>query len=247
MSLASNPTLKFIYDACPVFLQNLGVSLVGWKKRRTRYSSEFDRYVDAFLRRQWNDREQWARYQNQALEQLLSYAQRTVPYYADLPEIKIDHSTLPRENIQALPQLSPEVLKDRPRELVSRSVDVSECVKLSTSGTTGTPKISYHDVRSHRMLKAAMERFYRRAGCRHGDRQLSFTGNKIVPGQQQDGPFGRYDRANNRLLMSSYHLGPNTVDQYLDEIEDFRPHFIDGYPSSIGYCAERALEQNRDI
>jgi phenylacetate-CoA ligase len=47
--------------------------------------------------------------------------------------------------------------------------------------------------------------------------------------------------------MSSYHLGEQTVDDYLDEIERFSPDFIDGYPSSISYCAQRALETNRDI
>jgi phenylacetate-CoA ligase len=47
--------------------------------------------------------------------------------------------------------------------------------------------------------------------------------------------------------MSSYHLGPATVDQYLDEIEEFAPHFIDGYPSSIVFCAKGALDAGRDI
>jgi len=61
---------------------------------------------------------------------------------------------------------------------------------------------------------------------------------------------GRTDgtiRANNRLLLSSYHLGDETVDAYLDEIEEFEPEFIDGYPSSIRYCAQRAIETDRDI
>ncbi len=76
---------------------------------------------------------------------------------------------------------------------------------------------------------------------------MSFTGNKIVPADQSGGPYGRYDRANNRLLLSSYHLGEETVDAYLDEIEEFEPDFIDGYPSSIRYCAQRAIETDRDV
>ncbi len=47
--------------------------------------------------------------------------------------------------------------------------------------------------------------------------------------------------------MSSYHLGEQTVDEYLDQIEEFDPDFIDGYPSSISYCAQRAAEAERDI
>nr|WP_076145067.1 AMP-binding protein [Natrinema saccharevitans] len=149
--------------------------------------------------------------------------------------------------MDGLPFLSGETIKSQPKSLVSNIVDLSDCISHSTSGTTGTPKTTYHTLESQRKYWAAMNRFYRRGGVRYGDRRLSFTGNKIVPTGETTGPYGRYDRANNRYLMSSYHLGENTVDDYLDEIEQFQPDYIDGYPSSISYCAQRALETNRDI
>ncbi|MDZ5810526.1 hypothetical protein U4E84_04065 [Halorubrum sp. AD140] len=42
-------------------------------------------------------------------------------------------------------------------------------------------------------------------------------------------------------------MGDETVDEYLDQIKEFEPEFIDGYPSSIRYCAQRAIETGRDI
>jgi phenylacetate-CoA ligase len=45
----------------------------------------------------------------------------------------------------------------------------------------------------------------------------------------------------NALMMSSYHLSPQTVDAYLDRLRSFQPDLIDSYPSSIEPLARRLL------
>ena len=177
----------------------------------------------------------------------MTHAKQTTEHYCDLDIEPVRSATTVQEALKNLPFLDSETLRQDPESLVSNVVDTDDCIALSTSGTTGTPKITYHDKPSHIKYWAVMNRFWSWGGCRYGDRRASFTGNKIVPANQFQGPYGRHDRANNRLLLSSYHLGDETVDAYLDEIEEFEPEFIDGYPSSIRYCAQRAIETDRDI
>ena len=247
MSVQNNRFFRKIYNTSPPKLQSLAVSLLGLNIRRTRYDQRFEKCSKAYRQQQWKSAGDWQEDQLNKLEDITTYAKRTTEHYSDIDLDPIRSASTPREALKHLPFLESETLRQAPETLVSSSVDTDDCIALSTSGTTGTPKTTYHDEPSHIKYWAVMNRFWGWGGCRYGDRRVSFTGNKVVPANQSGGPYGRYDRANNRLLLSSYHLGEETVDAYLDEIEEFEPDFIDGYPSSIRYCAQRAIETDRDI
>ena len=247
MSVQNNRFFRKIYNTSPPKLQSLAVSLLGLNIRRTRYDQRFEKCSKAYRQQQWKSAGDWQEDQLNKLEDITTYAKRTTEHYSDIDLDPIRSASTPRGALKHLPFLESETLRQAPETLVSSSVDTDDCIALSTSGTTGTPKTTYHDEPSHIKYWAVMNRFWGWGGCRYGDRRVSFTGNKVVPADQSGGPYGRYDRANNRLLLSSYHLGEETVDAYLDEIEEFEPDFIDGYPSSIRYCAQRAIETDRDI
>jgi phenylacetate-CoA ligase len=244
--LRENSAVRNLYDSLPAEVQSLGVSALGWNIRRTRYGDPFERAVRRYTSQQWRSAEQWESYQRRKLDRLLDMAARHTEHYSSLDDIDTTGGDV-HEMLADVPFLDKERLRTEPGTLVSENADDMETLTLKTSGTTGTPTATHHSRRSHCLYWAAMERFWRWGGCRYGDRRVSFTGNRIVPADDTEGPFGRLDRANNRLLMSSYHLGENTVDDYLDRIAEFDPDFIDGYPSSIGYCAQRAAETERDI
>lgn len=248
MGLQNNPVLKRIYAASPVFFQSGLVSMLGAKIRHQRYNAHFRELSKQYTRRQWKDKSFWIEHQHEKLSEIVSIARETTEHYQELPrDFELDTNRPPEEQMGDLPFLTSETIKNQPKSLISDAVNISHCISHSTSGTTGTPKTTYHTPESQREYWAAMDRFYRQGGMRYSDRRLSFTGNRIVPTSDTSGPYGRYDRANNRYLMSSYHLGEETVDDYLNEIEQFEPDYIDGYPSSISYCAQRAIEANRDI
>jgi len=212
-----------------------------------RYDRRFESCSKKYRQHQWKDAENWRQDQLTKLQDITIHAKQTTEHYDDLHLEPIRSATSPREALKHLPILESETLRQDPDTLVSSDMETDDCVALSTSGTTGTPKTTYHDEPSHIKYWAVMNRFWSWGGCRYGDRRASFTGNKIVPADQSEAPYGRHDLANNRLLLSSYHLGEETVDAYLDQIEEFEPEFIDGYPSSIRYCAQRAIETGRDI
>lgn len=247
MGLKSNETLKSVYNILPAPLQTAVITAVGANIRRKRHTGTFKKYRDQYLNQQWEDRDYWNRYQIRALNNILELARQQTDYYSNLTSVEFDPDVPVHRQMVGLPFLSEETIRDAPMSLVTDESRVDDAITLSTSGTTGTPKQTHHTVKSQSMYWAAMDRFWRQGGCSYGDRRASFTGNKIVPTHRDRDPYGRVDYANNRLMLSSYHLGENTVDKYLDLLEEFDPKFIDGYPSAIRFCARHALQADRDV
>lgn len=239
--------LNAVYDRLPSSLQGWAVTTKGFLNRRTRYGSEFDKIFPDMLRQQWASEEFWKSLQYDRLRSIVRDARANVPYYASVIDTESLRAPTLDQLLAELPLLPKHTLRENPGEFRHSNMDKMRTVNFSTSGTTGAPLTITHSVEAFSTIWAAMVRFWRIAGIDRGDRRLSFTGNRIVTEGGGRGPFGRYDRVNNRLLMSSYHLGTKTVDRYLDEIERFRPAFIDGYPSAISFCARNAQTSGRSI
>jgi len=75
------------------------------------------------------------------------------------------------------------------------------------------------------------------AGLRRGDRRAWMRGDMIVPATQEKPPYWRVNRAENMLMLSSYHLSESAAPTYLDSLALFDPVVIQAYPSSIGFLA----------
>jgi phenylacetate-CoA ligase len=240
-----NPLLS-LYERMPHRLQSIAVSYQGWRVARSRYARAYREVLPVLLNQQWATSDHWERIQFLRLKNIVSEARNRVPYYENRLPDPNGVRTLD-ELLRAIPLLSKAEVRNDPQQFHNHAMRTMRTVAFRTSGTTGAPLEILQSVDAHSIAWAAMDRFWRWAGVRHGDRRLSFTGNRIITRENSTGPFGQYDWANNRMLMSVYHLGTATVDTYLDEIARFKPAFIDGYPSAISFCAKRAIETDRVI
>ncbi len=241
-----NRALKRIYENAPPGLQSLALSCIGLKIRLQRYGKLFRKHTRNLLTNQYNTAAQWERMQYEKLCAIIKYARKEVPYYSFLNDISFKGASV-HDVLDRIPILEKKTLRDKYSRLKAKGLKKMKVIELKTSGTTGMPLKTLHDINSHSLYWAAIHRMWIWAGCSYGDRRLSFTGNKIVPLDRKNTSYGRVDKSNNRMFMSSYHLGPETVDRYLEEIIWFKPVFIDGYPSSARYCAARALDRGMDL
>jgi phenylacetate-CoA ligase len=107
----------------------------------------------------------------------------------------------------------------------------------STSGTTGTPLTLYQDLPAINRENAFVWRQLTWAGLRRGDRRAWLRGDMIVPARQRKPPYWRLNRAENMLMLSSYHLSESAATAYVDSLARFDPVVIQAYPSSIGFLA----------
>ena len=107
----------------------------------------------------------------------------------------------------------------------------------------------YASIRPEHYLPAFEQAFVERqaawAGYRPGERRAWLRGDPVVPAHQSDGPLWRMNRAENMLMLSSYHLSPGNGAAYIEALERFDPVLLQAYPSSISYLARWLEEHDR--
>jgi phenylacetate-CoA ligase len=110
-----------------------------------------------------------------------------------------------------------------------------------TSGTTGTPLRLWQDLDAVNRENAFIWRQLEWAGLRRGGRRAWLRSDMIVPVEQREPPYWRLNRADNMLMLSSFHLSEAAAPEYLDALSRFDPVVIQAYPSSIGFLASWML------
>ena len=242
--------LKTLYDRMPASIQNLLLTAYSYRLDKERYGGGYAKYSELLTESQWFSRERLVEYQNKKLRELVSHAYSTVPYYRDLfDKIGLKPKDVKTtSDLQKIPVLRKEAFKDDPRRLISSDYNIRTLTKGHTSGTTGSPLDIWYDKATIYVAYAALDRHYDWAGCklaRNGDRIAVARGNMIVPADTKKPPFWRYNRYHNQLLLSSFHMSPQTLDSYFSELERFRPVVLDGYPSTLYILAKHLQNRGR--
>ncbi|HEX7120547.1 MAG TPA: aminotransferase class I/II-fold pyridoxal phosphate-dependent enzyme [Longimicrobiales bacterium] len=140
------------------------------------------------------------------------------------------------EDLAALPILT----KDRIRADADALVDPRFrrfSIEASTSGTTGEPLRMRLNEGFVAFDTGCIFRHWSWAGYRWRDRMVALR--SYVPASDRE-PLWRFDRPQNTLFFSAYHLSPATCEAYIERMLDFQPRFIKGYPSSVTVLAEYA-------
>ena len=143
MSVQSNPFMRKIYNLSPPPFQSAAVSILGLNIRYNRYNDRFHELTDDYRRHQWNDAEYWQQYQLEKLTEIAKYAKRTTDHYRSIDVKPIQSAETPKEALKHLPYLESDTIRNKPHSLISAEVNTDNCISLSTSGTTGTPKTTY--------------------------------------------------------------------------------------------------------
>jgi phenylacetate-CoA ligase len=165
-------------------------------------------------------------YQERRVGELLEFARRHVPYY----RARVDGAAL-----EDWPLLTKAEVRAAGKALLAEGS--GPLVSGSTSGTTGAPLRLWQDLAAINRENAFIWRQLEWAGLRRGQRRGWLRGDMVVPAAQRRPPFWRLNRAENMLMLSSYHLADSTAASTLEALEDFDPVLIQAYPSSIGFLA----------
>jgi phenylacetate-CoA ligase len=241
--------LEEIYYALPAALQNVAISLYGWRlrrQRRTTHTAEYRRMLDQTARL---DTPALARWVSQWAQRFVHEALENVPYYRRL---NLDANAWRTENINVAEMLRSLPVLDR-RDVRSngiefRRADIPDQFTLSTSGTTGSPMTIYCDRESRALHYAFFDRLWGSAGIRPGkDWRATFYGRTILSPSQQRAPYRRFDIAQRNVLFSSYHISRASVSAYAAELRRTRPLLVVGYPSSLARLSELALQAGCEI
>lgn len=235
--------IDFIYNGLPESLQNLGVTLYGYKQYRLRYGRQLPAPYENVAAHTVLSADELRHRQSQRLQLILNHAEQYVPYYTSLfKQLNITAKELTLENFSTvLPVLEKHQIVAKPTDFHS-TADTNNCIALFTSGTSGSPT----PIQCTYDARAINYSYYRNMllerGCDVRDRSATFAGRSLIS-QKAPTSYWRKDHFNRTLFMSSYHLSETTIPAYIRALESWQPLFIDSYPSAIGELARHIVDR----
>lgn len=245
--MASDRLFK-LYQKLPVGIQNVMVTGKGYFLRRRRYGREHDEVFAHLMETMRWDRERLQRHQFDKLHETLVYAQQHVPHYRELwGRIGLDPRDIRSfDDFAQVPLTSKDAVKEDPTRFVSDLYELDDVVKGHTSGTTGTPLVTYKDKSCYQRVWAFQTRQRRFWGITGERPWASIRLPPVVPMEQDAPPFWRYDASDKHWLFSCFHLAPRHLDAYLEKLAEIDAEEINAYPSAVHAVASHALRRGFD-
>lgn len=238
-----------LYKRLPIALQNTFVTAKGFAYTSLRRGSKFAFLQDQLLCNERLNSEELAILQLIKLKSLLGHAYEHVPFYRrQFDELGFNPEELASvDDLRQLPLLEKKTIREHSSEFVASNASKWFLFKGSTSGSTGTPLSLYMNREIIQSEHAFIWRQYRWAGCSINGRIASFRGDMVVPVENSDPPFWRYDSYSREMWFSSYHLFEHAAPAYIDALSKFDPELIYAYPSAIGLLAKYAFQLNLTV
>ncbi len=225
---------------------NLGTTLNGVKHAFIKTTlSPWKKYASFLHDSQWWSENDLRDYQEKELRRIIQLAHAHVPFYRGAMEV----FHVKPKNIQTLddldqmPFVEKDMLRKRAMDFLSTKSLSPALYKCHTSGTTGTPLTLYRDLRNVGFEYAMLRRQRLWAGLGDGERYATLKGEVLPPKRIDQQKFWQMNIAENKLVMSSYHISEQNVQQYVDALDKYQPVAIDGYPSSIYTLAKLMLQR----
>ena len=231
------------------WLLSLACSLIGWGIVHTRYNRSFRKLLEEYESKSLWGRPQIEAYRDRCLRTFLRYCAEQVPYYrVRLKELGVDVKSIRGlEDLKRIPPLGKEQVQRHRGELISPFHLSSRRQIIYTSGTTGTGMQLVTTRQATRHQWAVWWRYFRWHGIQPGTWCAYFTGRSIVPAGQGRPPYWRYNYPGRQILFSGYHLGPETLPEYVAELKKRKPSWFHGYPSLLALLASYIVETGTDL
>ena len=211
----------------------LSLNLTSSLKTKLRRGPLFYQLLDKLECSQQLSYQELIDFQNQKLRKTIRQAYHTVPYYKQLfDELNLNFEAINTiEDLQLLPIINRAELQSKVKQFVSKGFRLK--TKANTSGTTGSPIALSRDLYSINFEHASIWRQRRWAKVDLGEPIASLRGDTVVPPDADRPPFWKYVPAENRWLMSSFHLSDRFIPYYLEHLRSCDISAIEGYPSTI--------------
>ncbi len=135
--------------------------------------------------------------------------------------------------LRQLPLLSKDMIKQDLNAYLAQNRPARHRMKMFTGGSTSTPMQFYIEQGVTRVKEYAfIEEFHSRVGLGRDDVVLALRG-RSVPGARDGTRFWMYEPIKRHLILSSDHLQAANMPNYMAALRDWRPAFIQAFPSAL--------------
>lgn len=196
---------------------------------------------------QWLTTEEIKKIQWTKLKNLLEYAYINVPYYQKVfKKISITPKEITNyEFFRKVPILTKNEINNNFKSLVSSGYSKEDLIKNSTGGSTGNNLTFFNDKKRLAYNYATVLRNKRWAEFDIGDKYAELWGSPFDIATQTNLSNKIFKRLLFRsLLLSSFNLSKENMNEYAKKLLRFKPKIIIGYSSPL-YLFARFLQENK--
>lgn len=146
----------------------------------------------------------------------------------------LDERMPPRELLARLPLTSKLDIKADTGRYLSRRFGPGDRLEMFTGGSTSNPmRFYFHKHITRPKESAYFEDMDARAGLQPGDVVLNLRG-RSVPGAGEAGRrMWMFEPIKRHLILSSDHLEPRFMPEYVQALRDGKPTFVHAFPSAL--------------
>jgi len=238
-----------LYDAMPLFVQNLACTWAGWRRARSRFTPYFYRTLEAWEQTGHGPLPALLALQRKRLDRLIERARAQVPAYGQLPPPSdaCDPAEAIAGTLGTIAPLEKAAYRERSDEFVARDIPPSRLRRGKTSGTTGSALPLWYTAETLAEEYVTVWRLRRACGVGLHDPHFTFGGQSIVPFAQTEPPFWRANRAAGQTLFSLYHMTSDNLKSYITAIHAIPARYVQGYPSALHLVARAMLQEGRPM
>jgi phenylacetate-CoA ligase len=242
------PDPESAYSKLPIALQHAACSVAGWHIERGRFGGEFRRLLVEAESRSFSSADEIRALRDDRLRSFLRHCFEHVPYHRTrFEEAGIGPDDIGGlDDVANLPVMTKAETKEHLPELTA-TVRHSGGRSVHTSGTTGGGLRFETTLRAIQEQWAVWWRYRRWHGIERGTWCGHFAGRTIVPLSQRTPPFWRYNRPGRQIIFSGYHMSPQNLGSYVEELRRRKPPWLHGYPSLLALIAGHVVETGSEL
>lgn len=210
----------------------------------SKYGHIFNSTYKFLQQSQWWTEKQHKEYQMKKIKEIIKYSYEYVPYYK---RIFSENNIKPEciqvfSDLKKIPYLTKEIIRNNLSDLISMEYNPKKLEYVITGGTTGIPMGFYEDKQKLWETEwAHIANLWSRIGYDKGKSYRMVILRGTIPRR------GNYEYKGKNLILSSFNLIEENMDNYIKKIVEFKPDFIQAYPSAISLMSKYIIENNIKI
>ncbi|MEW6664893.1 MAG: hypothetical protein AB1512_06700 [Thermodesulfobacteriota bacterium] len=220
---------KWVFES-PPWVRDLIVTLEGTRLYLLRRGRLHRKRKEEYRRLLSLPYEEMRKYQDRQFAELFHTVKARSPYYA------LKYRDIQEPVLQRLPILEKsDLLQHVDRIIIG---DKQRMIKAYTGGTTGTSLAVYLSRASLQARIAFLDLFWEMHGYTFRDKFAWFSGRKLL--SEKDRKRNRFWFTNSLLNIryySTFDMGWENLEHYVNNLNHFSPNFISGFPSAISEIA----------
>lgn len=233
-----------IYNLIPNYFQNLLIFIYNYKAYKVRYGDKYNYFIDIFKQNKKLTRDELFDINKKRYKEFILNAINNSSYYRQL-YINIKNPEDIR-NISKLPILNKEDLRSNIKEIVINSNE--RLLINKTGGTTGKSLEVYTRPVNQQERFAMLDDFRSRFGYELGKRTAWFSGKSLLTKKDiKRSVFWKTDYYYKVRYYSTFHIKEAYLKYYIENLAQFKPEFIVGFPSSILEIAKYGIKNGYDF